>query len=471
MIYLKRIIKSDYKKWYNDPYIYEKVNGKYEYITFGKFFEHVFSIANTLINKKLKNKKIIIYSENSIKLMECDLAISLYVGISAPVSKEWKYDELCDGIEELNASCIIYSNKYKDVIDKIKDKYNIELICMDEIKYHFTKDMLEMNVKPFDKVAKIVFSSGTTGRSKAVQLSLRNIFAGYPSLIRRCPFNHNDSTYLFLPLNHTYASVYNFMYSLLAGYKIYLASSVANIGSELLETNPTIFCAVPLVFNNLLNSYQDKISYAFGTNIKYLFSGGAPMSKETRQKYKDAGLNLMQAYALSETASSLAIAYPYQDDLESVGTIFEDMDVQVYNPDKKGIGEIIVKGEAVFKGYTDNTLNKRVFDEKGYFHSGDTGYIKDGKIYLCGRIKKMLLTSNGENVDPTNIETKIKDMDSHIKDVKAYIKDDKIAINVYVDKTIDIDTIVENYNQDIPRYERVEYYKVYKDSIDTRLKQ
>ena len=412
-----------------------------------------------------------IYSENSTKLMECDLAVSFYVGISAVVSKEWKYEELCDGIEELGVSCLMYSKKYEDIVNRVKEKYDIIYICMDDIKYHFDKSMLDMKVKNYNKIAKIVFSSGTTGRSKAVQLSLKNIFAGYNSLRRRCPFNHTDSTYLFLPLNHTYASVYNFMYSLLAGYKIYLASSTSNIGKELLEVNPTIFCAVPLVFNNLLNAYGEHINMAFGTNIKYLFCGGAPISKETRQKYKDAGLNMMQAYALSETASSLAIAYPYDDDLESVGSIFEDLDVRIDKPDKNGVGEIILKGDCVFPGYTDKSLNKRVFDKAGYFHTGDTGYIKDGKIFLTGRIKKMLLTSNGENVDPSIIEQRIKDMNSHIKDVKPYIKEDKIAVNVYADKEIDIKKIIDDYNQDIPKYERVEYYKLYNDSIDTRLKQ
>ena len=261
------------------------------------------------------------------------------------------------------------------------------------------------------------------------------------------------------------------MYSLVAGYKIYLASSTANIGRELLEVNPTIFCAVPLVFYNLLDAYQDKINMAFGTNIKYLFCGGAAISKETRKIYKDKDLNMMQAYALSETASSLAIAYPYKDDLESSGTIFEDMDVRISNPDNDGIGEIIVKGDAVFIGYTDKDLTKNVFDEDGYFHTGDLGYIKNNNIYLKGRKKKMLLTSNGENVMAEAIEENIKSRSKFIKSVKAYTKKDKIVVNVYVDKDIDIKTIIDEYNKDVPRYERVSDYKVYFDSIDTRLKQ
>ena len=421
-MYLKSVIKRDYNKWYDDPYIYEKVNDKYDYITFGKFIEKSLGIANDLIKKGYKNKRIMIISENSTKLMEVDIAVTFYVGLCAIVSKEWKKADLIQGIDELKADLLLYSDNYKDVVKDVLKERNIDSMNLNDLDTTFNSNLFDLPIKSNNKPAKIVFSSGTTGKSKAVMLSLKNIFAGYNSLVRRCPFNHKDSTYLFLPLNHTYANVYNFMYSLVAGYKIYLASSTANIGRELLEVNPTIFCAVPLVFNNLLEAYKDNINMAFGTNIKYLFCGGAAISKETRKIYKDKGLNMMQAYALSETASSLAIAYPYKDDLESSGTIFEDMDVKVDNPDKDGVGEIIVKGDAVFIGYTDKDLTKNVFDEDDYFHTGDLGYIKNNNIYLKGRKKKMLLTSNGENVMAESIEENIILLLSLLRHILKMIK-------------------------------------------------
>ncbi len=471
-MYLKRIIKRDYQKWYKDPYIYEKIDGKYNSITFGKFIENSLGIAKYLLDNNYKNKKIMIISENSTKLMEFDLAISFYVGVCAVVSKEWKKGDLISGIDELKADLLIYSDKYKDMVKEVQKECNIKALSMNDVKPVFTNNLLNLPIKNQNKVAKIVFSSGTTGKSKAVMLSLKNIFAGFDSLYRRCQFNHSDSTYLFLPLNHTYANVYNFMYSLVAGYSIYLASSTQNIAKELLETNPTIFCAVPLVFNNLLQAYQDNIDKAFGKNIKYLFCGGAPISKETRQIYKDKNLNFMQAYALSETASSLAIAYPYQDDLESVGAIFEDLDVKIVDKDKDGVGEIVVKGDCVFLGYTDESLTKKVFDDKGYFHTGDLGYIKDNKIYLKGRKKKMLLTSNGENIIAESIEDAIKNSSDNIKSVKAYIKDDAIAVNIYVsNKNEDYNKIIEEYNKNVPKYERINSFEVYEDSVDSRLKQ
>ncbi len=468
---LKRIIKRDYNNWYKDNYIYEKKDDKYEPITFGRFIENSLSKADYLLKRGYKNKNIMIISENSIKLMELDLAITFYVGVCSIVSKEWKTSDLLEGIKELKADLLIYSPKYEEIIKEVKNNIKIDTININDIKEDFSDNLLDLNIKNQNKTAKIVFSSGTTGKSKGVKLSLKNIFAGYKSLIRRCKFNHEDSTYLFLPLNHTYGNIYNFMYSLIAGYRIYLASSTSNIGKELLETNPTIFCAVPLVYNNLLNAYQDNIDKAFGKNIKYLFCGGAAISSETRKIYKEKGLNLMQAYALSETASSLAIAYPYKDDLESSGTIFEDMEVKIDNEDKDGIGEIIVKGDSVFQGYTDNSLTKKVFDDNGFFHTGDLGYIKNNNIYLKGRKKKMLLTSNGENVMAESIEQSIKNKNNKIKDVKAYVENDVITVNIYTSDDIDIEEIINDYNKNVPKYEKVSKYKIFKDSIDNRLKQ
>lgn len=472
MIDLKNIIKRDCIDWNNDPYIYEKNSeDKYEYITFVDFIKHSLGIAKYLIDNGYKDKKIIMISENSSRLMEFDLAVTFYVGVSAVVSKEWKLNDLLLGIEELKADLVIYSDRYKELIAELQKQSNISVLRMNDVEEVYDDSLLDLEIKDENDLAKIVFSSGTTGKSKAVMLSLKNIFAGFDSLNRRCQLSHDDSAYLFLPLNHTYAEVYNFMYSLVGGYSLYLASSTQNIGKELLESNPTVFCAVPLVFNNLLAAYKDNINMAFGKNIKYLFSGGAPISKEARQTYKDKGLFLMQAYALSETSSSLCIAYPGDDDLESVGTIFEDMDVKVYEPDENGVGEIICKGDSVFLGYTDDSLTKRVFDEEGYFHTGDLGLIKDNKIFLKGRKKKMLLSSNGENIMAESIEEGIKKQDSNIRDVKAYIKNDKLACDIYVEGEIDAEKVISEYNKDVPRYEQVTDYRVIKDSIDIRLKQ
>lgn len=471
MIQLKRQIKKIYRNWSNDQYIYEKKNNVFTPITYKDFIEKSLSIAKYLLDHDYKNKTIILLSENSINLMACDLAISLYVGRSAIVCKEWTKNDLEEGIKEIKSSLLIYSNRYEKIAKEIKKDMNINIISMENIKTEFNKDLLDLKIKDHNKVSKIVFSSGTTGKSKGVELTINNIFSGLNSLQKRCNLTHEDSSYLFLPLHHTYASVCHFMYSLYTGHRLYLASSTQNIREELLEVNPTIFCCVPLVLYNLYDYYKDNIDKAFGTNIRCVICGGAPLSKEIRKVFREKNINLMQTYALTETSSSFTLAYPYHDDLESAGELYEDIDVKIINKDKQGIGEIIVRGDNVCKGYTDKSLNVKVFDNNGYFHTGDLGYIKDNKLYIKGRKKKILVTSNGENVSAESIENNIKIRNKNIKSVKAYIKNDKIAVNIYVTEDDDYDKIINEYNNEISKYEKISSYKIIKDSLDVRLKQ
>ena len=105
MIKIEEILKNDYEKWKNREYIFEKKNEKYESITFGNFIENVVYLADYLIDKNLKNKKIVIFSENSINWMISDIAIMSYVGESVTVSKEWKYDELREALNFLDIDC------------------------------------------------------------------------------------------------------------------------------------------------------------------------------------------------------------------------------------------------------------------------------------------------------------------------------------------------------------------------------
>lgn len=485
MIKIEELLKHDYAKWKDREYIYEKINGNYKSITFGNFIEKSVYFAEYLLSKELKDKKIVIFADNSIKWMIADIAIMAYVGESVTISKEWKYEQVFETLSFLDISCLIYDNSKKEIIDKIKKDFPNIIYISIEVDFEkvinigkeinlLKEDMFNFEPKDIDKCSKIIFTSGTTSSPKAVMLSLKNIFAGYNSLERRCDFDEKDICYLFLPLTHTYGNIYNFIYSLISGYKIYLASSISNICKELLEVNPTIFCGVPLIYMKLYENYKENIDKAFGNNIKYLFSGGAYFNEKVRKIYKDKKLNLMEAYALSETASSLAIEYPYSDDTKSVGTIFEDIDVKINESDENGVGEIIVKGDNIFLGYANNKeLTNLAFTNDGYFKTGDIGYIENNKIYICGRKKKIIIGSNGEKITPEIIEEKIKKLNSIITNVKVFIRQGKLVANVYIKEETNIDwkILFNSLNETLPKYERIKEFEIIIDSLEKRLKQ
>jgi len=450
---VKKLLTEDLGKWGDREFIFEKKEGKYQSITFSEFTDRVYALSEYLIDKGFKDKTILMLGKNSTGLMEADLAVTAFVGRSMIISK--CSDTVAAMIKSAGISAIIYSEETYAYIEDI----DVFKMPVEEIaKLPSASAPEKIDTKDENECAKIVFSSGTTSAPKGVMLSLKNIFFGAEALRRRTGIGPEDSTYLFLPLSHTYGDIYNFYCALVLGFKIYLASSTDNIAAELLEVNPTIFCAVPLVYQRLLDAYKDHISMAFGKNIKFLFCGGADCTPEMRRAY--SGFNFLQAYALSETASSFAIDYPDDRDDYSAGTIFENIDVKIAD-EKDGIGEIIVKGDNVFLGYTDPKLTAEVMDENGYLHTGDLGYLKGNKLYVTGRKKKILVASNGQNIDIAEITELLKSKSDNIVKVHFSLDGNLLNAVIYVsDTSKDVKDAVEEFNKEVPGNERIINYEV-----------
>lgn len=258
MYTIKNLLKENYKKWYNKPYVYTKKEGKYEYKTFGNFIEDSIYLAEYINELNLKNNNIIIYGENSYEWMVSDVAVVGFCGIGIGVDKEWKERDVAKIIDRVDASLMFYSNQKQEVIEGLKEKYpEVKFICMQKeltemiqkgkLINQKRKHMFDLPGQDLEKGVKIIFSSGTTGRPKAILLSQKNLFS---NCIQKEVLNigENDSYYIFLPFHHIYAGVSLFLQSLLTGVQIYLCSDKNKMIEEMNETNPTVFAGVPLVF-------------------------------------------------------------------------------------------------------------------------------------------------------------------------------------------------------------------------------
>ena len=458
---VKKLLTEDLGKWGDREFIFEKKDGKYQSITFADFTDRVYALSEYLIAQGLKDKTILMLGANSAALMVADLAVTAFVGRSMIITK--CSETIATLIRSANVAAIIYS---EETFGYIKDIDVVKIPVGKIYELPSAEQPEKIETKSENECAKIVFSSGTTSAPKGVMLSLKNIFFGAEALRRRTGIGPEDSTYLFLPLSHTYGDIYNFYCALVLGFRIYLASSTDNIAAELLEVNPTIFCAVPLVYQRLLDAYKEHISMAFGKNIKFLFCGGADCSVELRRAY--SGFNFLQAYALSETASSFAIDYPDDRDDYSAGTIFENIDVRIAD-EKDGVGEIIVKGDNVFLGYTDPALTAEVMDADGYLHTGDLGYLKGNKLYVTGRKKKILVASNGQNIDLAEITDLLKSKSDNIVKVHFSLDGNLLNAVIYVsDTSVDIKDAVESFNKEVPGNERIINFEVRKHVIGNK---
>ena len=479
---LDTYLREDYKKWGDRDYLFELHGDKYVPTTYADFIERVNYFAAYLKDQGFGGKNIGIYGPNSIRWLIADVAIIGYVGCSVGFSKDWSYENASYSVNKADLACLIYDEAMSAVTDRLKEEHpDIRFISMqndfDECVEEGRKlcgSLFDVQPSDEDTPAKIVFTSGTTSFPKAVMLSVRNIFSGWRTLGRRVQLGENDRCYLFLPLNHTYGSIYNYMYSLVFGYSVYLANNVHDMPREMAIAQPTVFSGVPKIFTRFHEASLASgisLSALFGGKMKYLFSGGAMLSQEMRKAYLKEGMYMMNAYGLSETSSGFCIDYPEEVDLNSAGTLMEDIEAVVLDPDDEGYGELAVKGDLIFKGYYgDEEATARMFNKDGYFLTGDIGIIRNKKVYLKCRKDTLISLPNGENVSAKKIEERVRTLSSDISSVKVYVRDDKLCTDIFLKEGSDKadstnwDELIDRLNSEVSGYERIGKYHIYSSS-------
>ena len=303
-----------------------------------------------------------------------------------------------------------------------------------------------------DDLATIVYTSGTTGRPKGVMLSHNNIFSdAHAAAI----FEHFDTTDIFLsflPLSHMFERTAGYYMPMIIGAKVAYARSIEKLGEDLISIKPTILVTVPRIFERVYNKIHDqlklkspiaqglfnlavkvgwhrfllqqnrekwhpklllwpllnklvagKILAKLGGNLQLAVSGGAPLSPEIAKTFIGLGLTISQGYGLTETSPVVSTNKLKNNDPFSVGQVMGNVEVKLgYNE------ELLVKGPTVMLGYWGNEeATNNAIDSDGWFHTGDKAKIENKHIYITGRLKEIIVMSNGEKVPPTDIELAI----------------------------------------------------------------
>lgn len=471
---IHELLTEGEKLYSSHGYIYERSGDSFKGVTYNRFVKDVRKLASALISDGLKDENIILFGGNSYNYMVTDTAIMGYVGVSCTLSKEWSARDLTNAAKLLTPKAIIYSEQKSETVGKLKNEFpDIKYYILEEILSLKSDEDLSYEHNMGEKCVKIIFSSGTTGLPKAVMLSQDNMFANWENLKKRAPFCKDDKDYLFLPLSHTYGGICNFLYSLITGMSIYICSDTKLIMEELQIVKPTAFCSVPLIFEKMYSAcVAGNISpkVLLGGNIRYLFSGGAYLKPEIRKLIKDDGISFFEAYGLTETSSLISCEYDDKNDFESVGTILENIEVRISEADENGVGEITAKGNNIFSSYYKNPeATQKAFDNDGFFHTGDLGYIIENKLYVVGRKRRMILLSNGENVYPDEIEA-LFSVYKNINRVKVYERGGVIFVSLYVAEKIDADAVISEVNNNLPKFSAIKGYELIEDSIEARIK-
>lgn len=475
----KQIIKKTYKQTGND----------------------IKAFGTEMINRNAK--KVAVIGENRYQWCVTYLGVTTSGLVIVPLDKLLPDNEIENLIKRSGADVIVCDKKYVELLKKLKNsnKYNLKhIICMDKIKDKDIElwddvksdgekklengDTKYANVKiDENKMAVLLFTSGTTAEAKGVMLSQKNICVNIEDMATYSKMYDNDTILSVLPLHHTFECTISFLYGFYSGVCIAFCDGLKYYGQNLKEFDVTIMVAVPALLeaiykkikkgiedlgqketfekgvkisNMLLKLHIDmrkiifkKVRENLGKNIRIIYYGAAQMEKETIQGYYNIGIESVQGYGLTETSPILTAETDKYHKPGSVGVSFPALEMKIVDENEDGTGEICAKGASIMLGYYENEeLTKKAIDKDGWFRTGDYGYFdEDGFLHLTGRKSDIIVLKNGKNVYPNEIEGMITKI--------PYITE----CMVFARESNQRDTLLEAKIV----YDEVEFQKLYKD--------
>lgn len=411
------------------------------------------------------NKHIALLGENSYEWIVSYFAVVNGGGVIVPLDKENDIDSLKELVEKSEASLVIHSQAFSDEAKCC----NVSLLNMKDIPMFIEKghQLISNGETSFidskidnQKMCSIVFTSGTTGEPKGVMLSHKSLIR---DAIRSAQNLYApEGTVSILPLYHTFGWMSCVLDQVILGHSVYIIGSLKRLMSDIKFAAPRHISVVPMLISAMYNGIWDnakkqgkekklkaiiKISNAlrgigidlrrklfkqiyesFGGNLEMLISGGSAIDEKYIKGFDDLGIKLTNGYGITELSPIVATMRNKHFAIGSVGCVNPGIDCRIVN------GEIQLKGEPLFLGYYKNSAATSDAFDGEWFKTGDLGYLdKDGLLYITGRKKNLIILSNGKNVSPEELESKIYENISAVKEVLVCGENDSIIAEMYMD--------------------------------------
>ncbi|CDB31836.1 aMP-binding enzyme [Clostridium sp. CAG:575] len=530
---IKELIYNSVKKYENHiAFVIKKTNGKkaeYQNITYKELLDEINSLGTKLYELGIKNKRIAIVGRNRYEWALSHLTNLLGANVSIPLDKDLQIDELESSLIRSKADVIIFDEKYIEKIEEIKNRNQTNItkyICMSKIEGYENipnlkeqgKELLEQGNKEFitTKIDSygmniLLFTSGTTSKSKAVMLSQNNITSNVYAMQKVEGIYDTDTNLAFLPFHHIFGSTAMIM-MLACGVKTAFPDGLRYVAQNLKEYEISVFVGVPLlveaIYNkvlkeidkqgktkliklatkitNILNAIHidirrkvfKQIIEQLGGKMRFIISGGAPLDPNVQKGFNELGIRLIQGYGLTESSPVICAENDFKTRNGSIGVPMENVTVEIVNKDQNGIGELRAKGPNIMLGYYENEEETNKVLKDGWFYTGDLGYIdKDGFIFITGREKNMIVLKNGKKIFPEEIETLVNRIDLVSESMVFGMPDEndkndlKLSVKIVYDKEVvkekygnipqeeirDIiwNKIKEEVNTTVPRYKHI----------------
>ncbi len=318
-----------------------------------------------------------------------------------------------------------------------------------------------------DQLCTILFTSGTTGKSKGVMLSHRNLTDNAVCLDMKIPAG--TVTMTLLPINHVYCLTMDIIKGIFIGVTSCINDSIMHVQKNLKLFKPDMVLLVPLVIESIYAKLKAAggmmpkklvAKAAFGGNLKTICSGGAYLDPEYVDRFAEYGITILQGYGMTECSPVISNNLAWDNKKGSVGKLMPNCEAKVVDE------ELWVRGSSVMMGYYKMPEETAETLEDGWLKTGDLGYVdEDNFVYITGRRKNLIILANGENVSPEEIENQLSRADL-VKEVLVREKDQVIEAEIFPDldyakkKRIKdvraaLQEIVDEYNKEVPVYKRI----------------
>ena len=429
--------------------------------TFAETRKYIVAMGTGLVEFGVREKHIAIVGEASYNWITSYYATMSIGAVTVPIDKELPAEDIKSIMESAECDFVIYSSVIDAKIKDVRKELSIspKFICMskkteledvtmlvdivrrgEQLVDEGDNSYYDYDLDP-NKLASIVFTSGTTGKGKGVMLTQTNIVSDMTQGMYN--FNITPKTLCVLPPHHTFGSTVNFVGHYAQGAEVYISNGLKYILNELKEQQPTHLILVPLfvetfykriwataekqgkdkLLRNMIKASNGmrkvgidlrkklfaSVTAAFGGKLEMIICGGAALNQDIIDTFEGIGIVILNGYGITECAPLISCNRNEYRKKGSVGTPIIGEKVKIADPDENGEGEICVKGPNVMMGYYKNPeATAAAFDEEGYFKTGDYGKLdEEGWIYITGRLKNLIILSNGKNVYPEEIETEI----------------------------------------------------------------
>jgi long-chain acyl-CoA synthetase len=453
--------------------------GSYVPVKFSRFKTDVDELGTALLDLGMADRKIAVIGENRYEWVVTYLAIVGGVGVVVPLDRELPAEEVHNLLERSQVSAVVYSSKVGTIIEEaILGVSSIEYtISMDTLDHEGTKLsmkklqragkrlLLEENrayldaVIDRDAMCSLLFTSGTTGLAKGVMLSHKNITANVYNMSKYVNVSGDWTGLSVLPMHHTYELTCHVFTCIYQGCCIAICEGLKYIVKNMAESQASIMLGVPLIFESMhkkvwkqaessgkadkmrkaiqlsktLGKFNIKstkrlfksVHQAMGGNMRMFISGAAAIDPTVIEDFNAMGITMFQGYGMTENSPIIAVNKDRYFKPAAAGVPLPGTEVMIVDQDENGVGEIICRGDSVMLGYYDNPEETAKVLKDGWLYTGDYGYFdRDGFLYISGRKKNVIVTKNGKNIFPEEVEFYLNKSD-FIQEVVVWGFDDE----------------------------------------------